>query len=863
MAKLPFNLRSRKTFLAAVIFPVIITATWVTFRAVTRHPKEPAREAANAPPHVKALEVLSSQCVNCHSGERQEGGLRLDSLTGVMTGGKSGPAISLKEPKKSLIVQFNHEARGIDLPGGSRTDKLRRVYFTRWIMAGAIWPEAPPTELIGDAWTDARNPVRVKFGGERLNLWSLRRITDPPVPSKKPAEWGRNPIDAFVLRKMQADGQQPAPEADRRTLARRVTFDLTGLPPSPEELDQFLTDPSPEAYSRLVTRLLDSPAYGEHFARAWLDVVRYSDSNGFDYDEFRPQAWRYRDYVIRSLNADKPYDRFVQEQLAGDEMVAEYPETTAEQDCLIATGFLRIGPYDNSAVKFGEEDRCHAQVMSDLVETTGAAFLGMNLSCCRCHDHKVDPLCQTDYYRLWACFEAVAPDDHLLLDLAPQQKVIQEEVTRGQVQLDKANVIKAEAIKRATEAKLEKLPTEDQEFLKEYAKDRKPELKGRYKGLKHLFEPTEAEITATFTPDEKTRFDEAMAVFKTMQGQRLPHTPGFLVTEHNSIPQPTRLLQQGDFMKPKEVVYPGLFSIFDPNPLPPTLPVRHGSSGIRTSLVKWLFSADNPLTARVMVNRLWQQHFGVGLQASSNDFGFAGTQPTHPELLDWLASEFQRQGWSLKKMHRLIVESATYQQALAPESATVQTSLAGRTPRRLTAEALRDTLLSVTGKLQRESGGGPPRWPTLPPETLASSPGLLVENDEKTRGWYPSPPETLNVRSIYLVQKRSLRVPLLENFDQPESNLSCARRIVSTVAPQALMLLNDVFAIEIAQAFAERLQREAGEAPADKIRQAFRLALQRDPAPEEAAECADFLKSRTLPELCRTILNLNEFAYID
>ncbi len=859
-----FSPLRRPRLLGGIAAVLVIGGGWFGYRKFSRTQATdvPAEEKIFMTP-TRVVELLRSQCVECHNKERPDGGLALDSLEGLLTGGKSGPALVPGDEPKSLLLHFSHSAKGVKLPGSSRLWKRAQPMLERWIEDGAAWPQERPVELLGDAWSDPRNPIRTHFKGARLDLWSMKPIAPPPVPEKSGEPWGRNPIDAFVLENMQSGQARPAPEADRRTLGRRLYFDLTGLPPSPQEMKEFMEDGSPDAYEKLVTRLLDSPAYGVRFGQMWLDLVRYSDSNGFDYDEFRPQAWRYRDYVVRSLNADKPYDQFVLEQLAGDELVPEYPETAADQDRLTATGFLRIGPYDNSAVKFGEEDRCHAQVMSDIVETTSAAFLGLNFSCCRCHDHKTDPLTQQDYYRLRGCFESIAPNDRLLLDLAPQQRTIAREV--GQIEALQAKLaeMKVQPTQRAMDLKIKVLGPDDQNFLTEYFKDRtNVNLKGRYKNLKHRIDPTEAEIVAALREEEKAPYNQVTAQIEELHKKRSQAQAGFLVTEHTSSPLPTRLLRQGDFTQPREVVPPGVPSIFDPNPINSAKPVRQHSSGVRSAFVKWLFGEKNPLTARVMVNRLWQFHFGTGLQASASDFGFAGTKPTHPGLLDWLAAEFRRQGWSIKKMHRLIVESATYRQALGSETSAQPEVLAGRVPQRLSAEALRDSMLHVSGILL-PCEGGPPRWPKLPTEVLNTNPGLLVENDEKTRGWYPSPPETLNVRSIYLVAKRSLRLPMLETFDQPESNQSCARRIVSTVAPQALVLLNDDFTVQVSQAFADRLTREAAATQESLIRRAYELALQREPDAEELASCQEFMGTHTLPELCRTILNLNEFSYVD
>lgn len=827
--------------------------------------------------------VLQKNCLRCHGPEKHEGDLRLDSMKAMLIGGKTGPALVPGDPGKSLMIKLVRHEDGdrVMPPKGKKLRASGVEALEKWIKAGARWPEQKPMlalegkkgkipgdEKKGDAWSDPENPITKLFAGKRLDLWSLKPVADPVPPAVKDSAWPRNPVDAFVLAKLESGGGRPAPEADSRTLARRLYMDLTGLPPSPERMEEFLNDKSPDAYERLVDKLLASPAYGEQAAAFWLDVARYSDSNGFDYDEFRPNAWRFRDYVIRSFNADKPYDQFVREQLAGDEMLNSTPADAADQDRLIATGFLRVGPYDNSAVLFGESDRCRAQVMFDMVETTSAAFMGMNLSCCRCHDHKVDPISQADYYRMKAIFENVQPNDRLLLDPPAALSVILPEAAAIEKIREKLPVIEKQAITRIESEKAAKLPEEDQRLLAADNDSLSPEQAARQQELKQSIHTTPTAAKAAFSQSEKKAYDEVIAEAKEKEKRRSPYTPGFLVTDAGYWSPETHIFEKGDFASLGEVVQPGVLSVLNPNTLPRGKTVRVRTSGRRSALVDWLFRKDNPLTARVMVNRLWQIHFGQGLVATPNDFGFAGARPTHPELLDWLARQFEKEGWSIKKMHRLIVLSATYRQGggTGPGAAEASGSggnlWAGRHPRRITAEELRDSMLAVAGKLEI-CGGGPPRWPELPEEVLASNPGLLIENEEKIRGWYPSPADQLNVRSIFLIQKRSLRVPMLETFDKPESNSSCGRRIVSTVAPQALTLLNSPFAAAASKDFAGRLTRELPENESGQIERAFALTLQRLPDDTERRDSREFVRSHGLAEFCRVLMNLNEFSYVD
>ena len=378
--------------------------------------------------------LLDSRCVSCHGPEKQKGGLRMDSRAALLKGGDNGPAVVPGKPEASLLIQaVNHVKMELEMPPKEKLTTNEIAVLERWIRDGAPWPEnvvtietttMKPGEQFGDAWHDPRNPIVKIFGGQRLDLWSLKPVTNPKLPAVKNRKLVRNPIDQFILARLDVANLSPAPEAYGRTLARRLWFDLTGLPPSPEEMQEFLADKRLDAYERLVDRLLALPQYGEHQARAWLDVVRYSDSNGFDWDEFRPRAWRFRDYVARAFNADKPFDQFIREQLAGDELLDGPPKNAADQDRLIATGYLRLGPHDNSAAGFNEQDRSRAELMADLTETTSSAFLGLTMGCCRCHDHKYDPLSQADHFRLSAFFELVKFADDLPLDLAPEQDVI-------------------------------------------------------------------------------------------------------------------------------------------------------------------------------------------------------------------------------------------------------------------------------------------------------------------------------------------------------------------------------------------------------------------------------------------------------
>lgn len=747
-------------------------------------------------------------------------------------------------------------------------------------------PAENSTGRIGNAWTDPRNPVAQIFGGERLDLWSLKPVTVAPVPETDAGtlpSGSLNPVDRFVAARLRHEGLAGSPEADRRTLIRRLSLDLTGLPPTPEAVAAFLMDRLPGAYERLVDRLLGSPAYGEHQARWWLDVVRYSDSNGFDWDEFRPRAWRFRDYVVRAFNADMPFDRFIREQLAGDELVSGPPVNAAEQDALIATGYLRMGPHDSAATLFKEEDRRRAELMADLVETTGSAFLGLTLGCCRCHDHKFDPLSQADHFRMRAFFEAVEPADELPLDLGPEQEEIRrhnQSIAGRITPLEQRRDAAFEAVKRQVRAdRVAGLTPEERGWLALPSEQAVGGLKEKREAVMGKIEPSEKEVTAAMSEADRGERERLKSEIAALVTERRAYSQGLLMTDAAGEPPVTRVLLQGNHRQPRQEVVPGFLSVLDPNPAAIRRPDHGRTTGRRLALADWIASPANPLTARVCVNRVWQQHFGRGLVATPNDFGLAGARPTHPELLDWLADRFVRDGWSMKALHRQVVTSATYRQmssaepflprsspsseAAAASPADPENLLLGRqNPRRLTAEQLRDALLLTSGLLA-SSAGGTPVWPELPAEILQANPAFLDDNETRTKGWYPSPPGKQPVRSLYLVQKRTVRVPFMEIFDLPENSTSCPRRDSSIVAPQALTLLNGSLAISSSRAFAERVRSESGPRLADEVTRAFELGLQREPDAIEREKAVRLAREAGLAALCRALLNLNEFVFVD
>ena len=821
--------------------------------------------------------LLEGRCISCHGPDKVKGGLRLDSRAAVLKGGDTGPSAVLGKPAESLLVAaVMHATKELTMPPKEKLTPRDIAVLERWILDGLPWPENTPATpavaapadgpRIGDAWSDSRNPIVKIFGGQRLDLWSFKPVTNPPLPKVKRTSWVRSDLDRFTLARLEAAKAKPMPEADRRTIARRLYFDLTGLPPSPEQVAEFELDRNDGAVNRLVDRLLATPRFGEHWARLWLDTVRYSDSNGFDWDEFRPQAWRYRDYVIRSLNADKPIDEFIREQLAGDELVGGAPSSAADRDRLIATGFLRLGPHDNSAPTFNEQDRSRAELMADLVETTGGALLGLTMSCCRCHDHKFDPLSQADHFRLRAFFESVKFADDLPLNPAPEQESIRSfnaglDGELKPIRKDRDDLV-ASIRKRLRDARVSALSSNEQQLVA-LPKDRVTGAeKPNRAALEKKLEVSDKEIDAGQTKDEKARREELSKQIAAIDKRRRSFETGLLMTDATNSPPPTRILFQGDHKSPRDAVVAGFPSILDPNPAVFAKPTNSATSGRRLALAEWIMSGRNPLTARVFVNRVWGALMGRPLVDTPNDFGFAGAKPTDAALLDHLAAEFVRDGWSVRRLIRRIVSSATYRQSATPHVDRTELVSALREPRRLTAEQLRDSVLKTSGLLTSRSEGAPV-WPDIPHEVLEANPAILDDNKEKTKGWYPSAKDEQFARSIFLVQKRNTRVPLLETFDQPDNAVPCAKRSVSTVAPQALTLLNGPLTIAAANALAARVEREAGGDRRKQIQTAFALAYQRKPDRAEAAACLELLNSRSLPDLCRALLNANEFVYLD
>jgi len=654
--------------------------------------------------------------------------------------------------------------------------------------------------------------------------WAFKSVPKSAVPAGV-----RRPLDSLFPAKT-------AP-ADKRTLIRRVTFDLTGLPPTPTEVEAFLKDESPGAYEKLVDRLLASPRYGERQALFWLDLVRFAESDGFKADDFRPNAWRYRDYVVRSFNDDKPYDRFIKEQLAGDEIDPENPAAR------IATGFLRHSPYEYNAV---DVEQKRQDMLNDIADTTASAFLGITLACAKCHDHKTDPITQRDYYRFQAFFAGFWPTDEPIQN-ATEKAAHARKLAEWEA---KATAVKQELDAFEKPVREKAMAKERFRFPKEYSNlidlpvaERSP-LQKQLAMLVERQVNGRAKVAASQMPAAvKPQWETMTKRMAELEKERPPEPPvAMVMTDVGPDCPTTHLLKRGSWRSHGEEIQPGFLSAIDDRDA--AVKATSHTSGRRTALAEWIASPKNPLTARVMVNRLWQQHFGTGIVASTSDFGVTGDRPTHPEALDWLASEFART-WSVKRVHRLIVNSAAYRQA-SPAF-----------PRqRLDGEALRDSMLSAAGLLNLKTGG-PSVFPELPAEIKAAN-------------WKPSPDVAeRHRRSIYVCVKRNMRYPLFSLFDSPDRVETCSRRFTTTTAPQALTLLNDAIVLNIAKSFGARVVKEAGTDPDAAIGRAFELALCRPPTTEERTAMRTFLKNHPGPfanavtDLCHSLLNLNEFLYVD
>jgi len=791
----------------------------------------------------KIRPVLVERCYSCHSAaaEKLRGHFRLDSREGMARGGDGGPSVVPGKPEESpLIEAVRYQEELLRMPPKTPLTPEQIADFEQWVRMGAPDPrdEAPAGKGAADAPTLA---VDVAKGRD---FWSFRPIADPPAPAVKHADWPANEVDRFILARIEAAGLVPVPVADRRTLIRRATFDLTGLPPTPEEVDAFLADESPAAFEKVIDRLLAAPAYGERWGRHWLDLVRYADTAGCNSDFPIPTARKYRDYVIAAFNEDKPYDRFLREQLAGD-LPADGPahrerliatgglvpdgHEAEDRAGIVATGYLAISRRFGSGPGTGE----FHLTLDDTIDNVGKVFLGLSVGCARCHDHKFDPIPQADYYALYGIFNS----SRYAYPGLENDRRARDFVALGGPE-------EAEALRRH-EAEVSTL----ERRARRLGREKESPPKGRTR------EQVQAEI------------DEARGRLKALDARPPAVEKAYAVAEGK--PRDARLFKKGDPEHPGAEVPRGFLQVLGGQTLPDE--VRSTSSG-RAELAGWLTDPANPLVARVVVNRIWLHHFGKGLVATPSDFGVRGKPPTHPELLDYLASRFVRDGWSIKAMHRRLMLSRTYQLSGAEDSRDAAIDPANallwrHDRRRLSAEELRDALLAVAGTLDR-SAGGP--FPFAPESEFRYTQHVQF-----------AAPDSFDTprRTVYQIQQRLRRRRILEVFDGPDPNVTTPDRPLSTTAIQALYLMNDPLVHDRARDLAGRVSAAAGD-DAGRIDRAYRLALGRPATAEEIADGRAYLADAqpaladaglppdgrpraALDSLMRVLLSSNEFLFVD
>ena len=830
--------------------------------------------------------IFERSCWNCHGEASQLSELDLRTREAAVQGGVRGPALVPGRAEDSRLYRM---LAGLDDPpmpmAGDPLSDAELMAIRTWIDDGAHWDAGGATSA--DAALAALENTMLPDGAR--DYWAFRLPAKATVPASKVYD---HPVDRFLDAARREAGVKAGPRADPLTRLRRAYLDLTGLPPTPEQVDEFLADTERGAWERLIERLLDSPHYGERWGRHWMDVARYADSTGFEQDYRRENAWRYRDYVINAFNQDKPYNQFLREQIAGDELDHVTDETR------IATGFLRAGPRVNFREKDNPERR--HDYLDDVLATLGRGVLGMTVHCARCHDHKFDPILQKDYYSMQASIFGYVEIEYPLLDRAgvaeyreknaaldAQQQPLRDEI--AEIEAPHRERLRLELIKERFPENVQQAALKPEEertageqllaaqvlsinpprrqvvdALSEEEGDRWSKLTAAVEALEALRppEPPMAEIVTDgdyrFAPD-----GPGDQVIGCPECRILPDEPGSYLHEEGGPAYeapPNYFLIRGDPFSPGSPMSPGFLTVATYGDPPTALPRPDGrTSGRRLALAEWVASRDNPLTARVMVNRIWHHHFGRGIVRTLDNLGRMGDEPTHPALLDWLAVEFMDRGWSVKEMHRLLMTSGAYQMASAHEDAGNRAAdpenrlLWQYRPQRLEAEALRDAIMTVSGGIDL-TVGGPPVFPHVPRELLlAARNGYWEDQGDGPEVWR---------RSVYVYRRRSLGFPFFETFDLPDQNQTAAARNVSTVATQALTLMNNEFVLNQARLFADRLERAA---PGDVDRQidlAYRIALTRPPAPEEAEIARGLVSSQSLVDLTHVMLNLNEFLYL-
>lgn len=832
--------------------------------------------------------ILKANCFHCHGEQAKlSGGLDLRLRTLLVKGGDSGPAIVPGKAGESLLVEYVSSG---EMPPKEELRLSERdvALITQWVEMGAPTLEAEPEHLPA--------PGEFLLTAQDRQHWAFRPIVKPPLPPPIAGLEATNPIDHFVAAKLNEKGLSFSPEADRITLLRRATFDLLGLPPTPDQVTEFLADAAPDAYERLIERLLDSPHYGERWGRHWLDLAGYADSEGYtDADDIRPDAWHYRDYVIQSFNADKPWDQFLVQQLAGDEL-AQATHANAQglanqdphvRELLTATGYLRMAP-DGTGSKPMDAVLARNQVITETIKIISSSLLGMTVGCAECHDHRFDPIPQEDFYRLRAVLAPVFdhenwrnPDARRVAILSAEDQARANELEAEARKLD-ADYLRVmnETVQLIFERVLETLPEDQREFARQTyvtdPKDRTPEQK---KFIEEQYPMVNVQRTTLHLFIEryedgkelKQKYEDLAKQAQEIRAKKPQPDYVRLATEDVKHVPATHVFFRGDVSSPeKETIAPGGLSVLShlqPSAIAeddPDLP----TSGRRLALARRLTDGTHPLVARVLVNRFWMHHFGRALVTSTGDFGLRATPPTHPELLDWLSADFMENGWRLKRLHKLMMTSRTYRQSSqrrhAAEQVDTDNALLWRMPvRRLEAEAVRDAVLQVSGALDTTLGGAP-----VP--VIVTDVGL-VDVDQSTGRFR---------RSLYTQMRRSQPVYLLEAFDSPNMEPNCECRTASTVATQSLTMLNDQFVLRQADVFADRVLGQLPEQSPlpDQVALAWNIAYQRAPRASELEVAVPYLEQQlkdftaakvpqprraALASLCQVIFGSNEFLYVE
>jgi hypothetical protein len=810
--------------------------------------------------------IFESHCYRCHGTEKQKSGFRLDRKSDALRGGEQGvdiiPGNSIRSPLIHYVAGLVDDMRMPPPPSGVKSLSPDEVALLRaWIDQGAKWPA----------------PLASEASASKADFWSFKTPGRPTVPQPLDTSWARNQVDLFILARLEKEGLSPAPETDKATLLRRVAFDLTGLPPTPEQMNQFVTDSSDDAYERVVERLLSSPRYGERWARYWLDTVHYGETHGYDKDKPRPNAWPYRDYVVRSFNEDKSYSRFVEEQLAGDVLFPDDPEG------VVALGFLAAGPWDfvghielPESKKDGLITRYNDR--DDMVMTTMSTFQSLTVHCARCHDHKFDPISQEDYYSLQATFAGVDRADRwfdsdpiifqkrkqLLQEQKPlqaRQRALKKRITGTSPETFRLIDHRLEELKKAVEA-LPKPSTKDDKDTSEKRtafETEQSQLSNERQRLVDLLVDADTRHDLAQVESELSGIEQEIAALPPAQhvfaaAHEFEATGSFKPATQ---PRTVFVLRRGEVNQPLHVAVPGALSCLPGLESRFALARPDDEGGRRAALAKWITHPQNLLTRRSIVNRVWQDHFGRGIVDTPNDFGHMGSAPTHPKLLDWLAYWFQDHGESLKELHRLLVTSATYRQSSVgnPEFSRIDADnryLWRMNRSRLDAEALHDAMLMISGRLDLTMSG-----PSVQQFYFKDDHSPVYDYSR----FDPDTPQGQR-RSLYRFIVRSVPDPFMEALDCPDASLLTPKRTVTVTALQALSVLNDPFVLLQAERLAQRLSQSCRE-PKNQIDQAYQLALGRLPQTAEASKLLAYAKAYGMTSLCRILLNSSEFMFVD